>query len=73
MDKFVAALGALVVTTAMILLAALLGGFIVWILWDDSVTAIFGVRDITLWEAVMLNLLCASLFKSASPSKSNDD
>jgi len=53
-------IGALV----LILLFLLIGPIIVWGFWDNTMTAIFGVRDITFWEAFMLTLMSAVLFKS---------
>lgn len=48
----------------LIILFILIGPLIVWGFWDNTMTAIFGVRDITFWEAVMLVLMSGVLFKS---------
>lgn len=39
-------------------------------LWDWLMPKIFGLPEITFWEALGINLLCSILFKSSSSSKS---
>ena len=48
----------------LVILFILIGPLMVWGFWDNTMTAIFGVRDITFWEAVMLVLMSGVLFKS---------
>lgn len=48
----------------LIILFLLIGPLIVWGFWDNTMTPIFGVSDITFWEAVMLVLMSGVLFKS---------
>lgn len=53
-------------------IASTIGGILVWILWDDCMTSIFGIRDITFWEALTLSWLCGTLFKSTSTSNNKE-
>ena len=43
----------------------------VWLLWNAVIPAIFGLKQISFWQAVMLSLLCTCLFKSTSTRGSN--
>lgn len=52
----------------LILALGCLSGLVVWGLWDDCITPIFGIRDITFWEALTLSWLCGFLFKSTATS-----
>lgn len=48
-----------------IVLCWLIQPIIIWGLWDNTLTALFGVRDISFGEAILVWLICAALFKSS--------
>ena len=58
-------------------IAAVMGGTILWLLWDGSVTAIFptavssGIvaEQLAWWPAVKVVWICALLFKTTIDSK----
>jgi hypothetical protein len=41
-----------------------LAGWIVQLLWNATITEIFGVKEVTYWQAFMLIILCKILFGS---------
>lgn len=64
MDKFIAAVGtAVVVVGGFVLLALVLSLPVMW-LWDWLMPELFGLKEITLFQAWGLNFLCSLLFKS---------
>lgn len=64
MDKFITAIGATVVVVGgLILLSLVLALPVMW-LWDWLMPTIFGLKEITLFQAWGLNFLCSLLFKS---------
>lgn len=54
---------------------AILGGVLtaipVWFLWNAVVPVLFGLKEISLVQALLLSLLCSLLFKSSSSSSSS--
>ena len=59
----------IVATVLLVLLAALLSSVPVMLLWDWLMPELFGLKEITLFQAWGLTFLCALLFKSNTPSK----
>lgn len=41
----------------------------VFYLWNWLMPIIFGIKEITIWEALGINLLCSILFKSGFSTK----
>lgn len=58
-----------VLTLVAILTGALLFGFPVMWLWNWLMPGIFGLPEISFWQAWGLLTLCGFLFKPASPAK----
>ena len=49
-----------------------LEGWIVMLLWNAVIVAVFGAPTLSFWSSVGILLLCNILFKSVSRSKSSD-
>ena len=64
MEKFIALIGAIVAVIGSFILFALLLSLPVMWLWDWLMPTIFGLNEITLFQAWGLNFLCGLLFKS---------
>ena len=54
---------------AFVLIIAVIGAIPVWIAWNWVVPFIFHLPEITLVQALMLNILAASFFKTVSTGK----
>jgi len=61
-------LGVLIGVVVLIVLVALIFTIPVYFLWNWLMPAIFGIKTITFWQALGLNLLCGFLFKSSGSS-----
>lgn len=60
------------VALLMLIVVALLMGFPVMWLWNYLMPNIFGLKQITFYQAIGINILCGILFKDGSSSKSSD-
>ena len=75
MDKFLQLIGVIVLGFAAISGLAVVMAFptkwaVNYLLSPSAITAVFGVAELTVWKALALNFICATLFKvSASRSK----
>ena len=70
MEKF---LGGLIVSlgiAAMVIILAILFALPVYWLWNWLMPIIFGLKEITFWQAWGLNVLCGFLFKGTFSSSS---
>lgn len=45
---------------------------VVMVLWNAVIPSVLGLQVLTYWQAYLLYLLCAILFKSSSTSSSKD-
>lgn len=61
----------ILVAFLMVVAVALLMGFPVMWLWNYVMPDIFGLKQITFYQAIGINLLCSILFKNSS-SKNSD-
>lgn len=62
---------AIIVTTGIIgvvttLLIGLFSTLPIFLIWNDVMPTLFGLKSISFWQAVELSLLCSFLFKSSS-------
>jgi hypothetical protein len=64
MDKFITFIGATVVVVGGFVLLSLIMALPTMLLWDWLMPTIFGLKEITLFQAWGLNFLCGLLFKS---------
>ena len=55
-----------------LLAVALILGLPVMLLWNWLMPIIFGIKYITFWQAVGVNILCSILFKSNGTSNNNN-
>ena len=77
LSKLALAVGAAVLFSAAIVIAAFLGGTIVWLIWPYALPLVFPkaiasgilVSKISWWSAVCTTWLLGILFKSGSVSK----
>lgn len=49
--------------------ASLIGGILVWLLWNAVVPAVFGLPALTYIQAFLLTWLCSCLFKTSVSTK----
>lgn len=63
---------ALITGLAVGALGALLCGLFMWLLWNWLMPDIFGLVEITYWQAVGLCFLTSMLFKSGSSNSKSD-
>lgn len=56
--------------TLLITFVAFLYGWPVMALWNWLMPSLFGLKTISFWEAIGLNILCSFLFKNSSSSSS---
>ena len=59
------------IVAALALILALPMGWLVMMLWNAVLPALFGVSAITFWQSVGLYLLCTILFKTFSSNSSS--
>ena len=69
MEKALAAVAIGVIGLGAVIFFGLLSGIPVWLLWNAIIPQIFGLPEITFWQALGLSVLCALLFKSSGGSK----
>lgn len=69
MNKIFDAIATIVTVVGFFFLIALLMSLPVMLLWDWLMPTIFGLKEITLFQAWGLNFLCGLLFKSNVSSK----
>lgn len=55
----------------LLILIALLTGIPVYFLWNALMPDIFGLPEITFWQALGLSVLCSLLFKNSASSSKN--
>ena len=72
MENFLKIFGAIILTLILIVVLALLMGFPVMWLWNWLMPLIFGLKTITFWQAVGINILCGLLFRSTYTKSNND-
>ena len=70
MDTLVKIIGAVVLALVILLAIALLLTLPTMWLWNWLMPVIFGLKTITFWQALGLNILCGILFRSSTSSKS---
>ena len=69
MDKFLSVVTTLLMYAVIILFVAIVIGWPVMALWNVLVPAIFGLKEITFWQAVGLCLLINLLAPTSAGSK----
>jgi hypothetical protein len=69
MNRLIDAIAAIVTVVSIFVLIALLFAVPVMLLWDWLMPTIFGLKEITLFQAWGLNFLCGLLFKSHNATK----
>jgi hypothetical protein len=67
-DVLVLLVGGLTIAVASIVIVLLLGFPVMW-LWNWLMPSIFGLKALTLWEAIGLSALCSILFQSSASSR----
>ncbi len=70
MDDFLGIVGAILIAIFIVALFAGLGGIFVMLLWNWLMPVIFGLPQITFWQAIGVGLLSGILFRPASFSSS---
>lgn len=68
MEIVLKSLGLAVFTFAIAGVIAVLTAWPVELIWNDIVPEIFGLKEITFMQALMLSVLCGLLFKSNNTS-----
>lgn len=72
MDDFLKILAVVSAIIAIILVFAVLLAIPTMLLWNILMPGLFGLKTISIWQAIGLNLLCGILFKSnVNASKTN--
>lgn len=71
MQKLVSIFGVILAIIGIIGVIAFLLGFPLMVMWNDLMPSIFGLRELSFWEAVELNVMCGILFGSWSGVKSS--
>ena len=66
MENFGAVVAALIMFFGALALIAMLLGLPVMLLWNWLMPVIFGIKTITFWQAVGVNVLSGILFKSVN-------
>ncbi len=67
-DDFGTAMAAVVGIFVLVFIVSLLMAFPTMWLWDWLMPVIFGLKEITFWQAFGINLLSGILFKSSNTS-----
>jgi protein-S-isoprenylcysteine O-methyltransferase Ste14 len=71
LENIVKIVGLVVVGVVVIIIGAVLTAFPVMLMWNYLMPVVFGLKTISFGQALILSLLCSTLFKS-SPSSSKD-
>lgn len=71
MKTLVSIFGVILAIIGIIGVIAFLLGFPLMVMWNDLMPSIFGLRKLSFWEAVELNVMCGILFGSWSGVKSS--
>jgi hypothetical protein len=72
METLAKIVGVIVLVAGLIVVMALLFALPTMLLWNWLMPEIFGLKAITFWQALGLNILSGILFKSSSESSSKD-
>jgi len=76
MERITAFIGTMIIAVILIFIVAIIGGTILWIIWDDCIPHVFKSevlsKDLTWWQAVTLTWVAGILIKSSSSSKSKN-
>jgi len=72
MDKFLKAIGAIVIGLCLIVVAALFTGWLVMLLWNWLMPMLFGLTTITYIEGWGLSVLSGLLFKGTTNVKTKE-
>lgn len=70
MKTFAEILSTIIVGLATIALLSVIVAFPIMWLWNWLMPDIFGLKEITVWQAIGLNFLTSALFKQSNNSKS---
>jgi hypothetical protein len=70
MDKLATIIGFLILGLLIVAFFSLVMGLPTMLLWNWLMPQLFGLKAVTFWQAVGLNMLAGILFKSYSTSKS---
>ena len=65
-------LGAILLAGFAALLASVLLAFPVQFLWNNILVEVLGVKEITIWQALGIYILCMILFKNSNQKESKD-
>ena len=65
-DKFLKGVGTAVVGVLIYAIIALAIGWLVMLLWNAVIPAVFGLKAITYWQGFLLSWLCSVLFKGTA-------
>lgn len=63
-------IGGVLLTFGVIALIAVLMGFPLMLLWNALLPGLFGIKTISFWQAIGINLLTGIMFRSHSSSSS---
>lgn len=69
MDNF---LGKAATAIMVLFLVALFFGFLTMLLWNYLMPDVFGLKEISFWQALAMNILSGILFSNKSSSSSKD-
>ena len=70
-ENILVAVGAFFIGIGLILIFSVLTALPVMLLWDWLMPTLFGLKEITLFQAWGVNFLCCMLFKGNSYNKNN--
>lgn len=81
MNQFAEGVGFIVVALLLVFVVSVLGGTLLWFIWEDSITAMFpkavenGVLAPTLtwWQSVKITWIFALLFKATQTNNNKKD
>jgi len=66
MEKLFSIVGAAIGSVAVIIALGIILAIPVWLLWNWLMPTLFGLTELTLFQAWGVNVLCGCLFKSSS-------
>lgn len=73
LNDFLTSIIIFVVTILIVGLFSFINGFLVMILWNKVVPAVFNYHTITYWQVFGLSWLCGLLFKSSNTNTRKED
>lgn len=70
LDNVAKGVGVVVLGAVSVVAFAFIGSVPIYLLWNDLMPSLFGIKQVTFWQALEVSLLASSLFNSSHSSKS---